>query len=163
MLFFDLHLNHWLSYCNTHTRTHTEKKCDTFAQGLSWILYVDKKFVISLGATAKHTHLCDDKRKGLSGPLRILPKHHSDKPNFAPGSLLLLENWSNKFARIPTSLNLHQQFLHRGKSLSHEQNKYSIDFSIFLSFALSLFFWLEQLQMSWKTNHKLYQWPCSTF
>lgn len=57
-----------------------------------WILYVDNNLVISLGAAAEHTHLCDDKRKGLSGPLRIPHKHRSDKPNFAQGSLHLLEN-----------------------------------------------------------------------
>lgn len=85
-----------------------------FARGpshfIGWILYVDNNLVISLDAAAEHTRLGDDKRKGLSGPLRILHKHRSDKPNFAQGSLHLLEKWSNKFANIPKnsllSLNL---------------------------------------------------------
>lgn len=85
--------------------THTQKKriwhvCLRTIPFQRWILYVDNNLVISLGAAAEHTRLCDDKRKGLSGPLRIPHKHRSDKPNFAQGSLHLLENWSNKFANI---------------------------------------------------------------
>lgn len=66
--------------------------CLRTVQFQRWISYVDNSAVISLGAAAEHTRLCNDKREGLSSPLRIPHKHRSDKPNFAQGSLHLLQN-----------------------------------------------------------------------
>lgn len=76
-------LCHKIKICHVCLRTIPFQRC---------ILYVDNNLVISLGAAAEHTRLCDDKRKGLSSPLRIPHKHRSDKPNFAQGSFHLLEN-----------------------------------------------------------------------
>lgn len=84
----------------THTHTQKWHVCLRTILFQRWILYVDNNLVISLGAAAEHTHLCNDKRKGLASPLRIPHKHSSDKPNFAQGTLYLLENQSNKFANM---------------------------------------------------------------
>lgn len=90
--FCEFFLSSWplLTVNATFSEWHKRKAYLTYLR--SWISYVDKNPVISLDAAAEHTHLCDDKQKGLSGPLRIARKHCSDKPNFAQGFPHLLEN-----------------------------------------------------------------------